>query len=133
MTTAAASQPLTNATTRTSQMLWQSGCGANLPTIAVVARVIELQNWRAIETTTPSSQQPAVKAEAMTSPGRVVELSAEMAAYLRDEAERRGSDIATVYQEEMAAKDELVRITPRNADLLRIAERFPAPQAWYDE
>ncbi len=43
----------------------------------------------------------------MATAGRVVHFSAEMAAYLRDEAERRGSDIATVYHEEMAAKEEL--------------------------
>lgn len=35
--------------------------------------------------------------------------------------------------EELAAKLELAKITPRNADLLRLADRFPAPQAWYDE
>jgi hypothetical protein len=36
-------------------------------------------------------------------------------------------------QEEMVAEAELAKITPVNADLLRMAERFPAPQAWYDE
>lgn len=34
---------------------------------------------------------------------------------------------------EEAAEKELAEITPRNADLLRIADRHPAPQAWYDE
>jgi hypothetical protein len=28
---------------------------------------------------------------------------------------------------------ELTKLTPRNADLLRIADRCPAPQEWYDE
>ncbi len=31
------------------------------------------------------------------------------------------------------AKAELKRITPPNAELLKLAERFPAPQEWYDE
>jgi len=35
--------------------------------------------------------------------------------------------------EETAAKAELAEITPRNQELLRIADRFPAPQTWYDE
>jgi hypothetical protein len=133
MTTATCDRPLTNATTRLGPMSRRSGFRASLPTIAVVTEVTELRSWRVIETTMLASQQPTVKAEAMATIGRVVQLSAEMAAYLRDEVERRGSDIATVYQEEMAAKEELTRITPRNAYLLRIAERFPAPQAWYDE
>ncbi len=64
---------------------------------------------------------------------QMVKLSADMRAYLEYESERRRVDIATVYQEEMAAKVELAKITPRNADLLRIADRFPAPQTWYDE
>lgn len=28
---------------------------------------------------------------------------------------------------------ELKRITPPNAELLKLADRFPAPQEWYDE
>lgn len=64
---------------------------------------------------------------------RSVALSPDMASYLQDEAQRRGVGIEEVYREEMAAKAELTKITPRNADLLRIAERCPAPQTWYDE
>jgi len=37
------------------------------------------------------------------------------------------------YEEEIVAKEELARITPLNADLLRMAEQFPIPQEWYDE
>ena len=33
---------------------------------------------------------------------------------------------------EAAIVAELDRITPPNAELLRLAERFPAPQQWYD-
>ena len=59
-------------------------------------------------------------------------MDSPMVEYLADEAERRQVPITEVYQEEMAAKAELARITPRNADLLRIADRLPS-QAWYEE
>ena len=35
--------------------------------------------------------------------------------------------------EEAEALAELKRITPSNEELLKLAERFPAPQEWYDE
>ncbi len=35
--------------------------------------------------------------------------------------------------DEKAAAKELKRITPTNAELLKLADRFPAPQEWYDE
>ena len=35
--------------------------------------------------------------------------------------------------EEAVARAELERITPPNAELLKLADRFPAPQEWYDE
>jgi hypothetical protein len=69
----------------------------------------------------------------MLTSNQIVTLSAGMRAYLEDEANRRGVDIATIYEEEAAAQKALARITPRNADLLLMADRFPAPQAWYDE
>jgi hypothetical protein len=34
---------------------------------------------------------------------------------------------------ENEARAELKRITPPNAELLKLADRFPAPQEWYDE
>ena len=75
----------------------------------------------------------ALERNAMLMSNQLVPLSADMRAYLEDEASRRGVDVATVYAEEVAAQEELARITPRNADLLSMADRFPAPQAWYDE
>lgn len=60
-------------------------------------------------------------------------LDPDVAAYLRVEAERRGVSIEEVYEQEIAAKTELARTTPSNEDLLKIADRSPAPQAWYDE
>ena len=36
-------------------------------------------------------------------------------------------------QKEAAAEAELQKITPPNADLLKLAEQFPAPEDWYDE
>ncbi len=69
----------------------------------------------------------------MLTSDQMVRLTSEMREYLESEATRRGLDIATVYAEEAAAKAELSRTTPRNADLLLLADRFPAPQEWYDE
>ena len=64
---------------------------------------------------------------------RLAALGPDMTSYLQGEAQRCSVGIEDVSREEMAAKAELTRITPGNADLLRIAERCPAPQAWYDE
>ena len=30
-------------------------------------------------------------------------------------------------------EEELKRTTPPNSELLKLADRFPAPQGWYDE
>jgi hypothetical protein len=75
----------------------------------------------------------ALERDAMLTSNQMVALTADMRAYLEDEASRRGVDVATVYAEEVEARAELARLTPRNADLLLMADRFPAPQAWYDE
>lgn len=37
------------------------------------------------------------------------------------------------FVEELEAGAELERITPPNTELLKLAERNPAPQEWYDE
>jgi len=71
--------------------------------------------------------------KAMITSDQLIRLSGDMWDYLADEAQRRGVGIEEVYREEMMAKKELAKITPPNADLLRIADRFPAPQTWYDE
>jgi len=60
-------------------------------------------------------------------------VDSDMLDYLKHEAQRRSISVEQVYEEEMAAKSELAKITPCNADLLSIADRFPAPQEWYDE
>jgi hypothetical protein len=60
-------------------------------------------------------------------------LDDDMLEHLQYEAQRRGMTVEEIYQEEIAARAELDRITPRNADLLAMADRSPAPQAWYDE
>jgi hypothetical protein len=65
--------------------------------------------------------------------GRLITPSPDTATYPQEEAQRCGIGIEEAYREEMAAKIELTKITPRNADLLRLADRFPAPQTWYDE
>jgi hypothetical protein len=36
-------------------------------------------------------------------------------------------------KEETEAAAELKKITPPNSELLKLAERFPAPPEWYDE
>jgi hypothetical protein len=46
------------------------------------------------------------------------------------ESVRRGKMQAQV---DKAAREELKRITPPNEELLKLADRFPAPQEWYDE
>lgn len=46
---------------------------------------------------------------------------------------RRVMPIHTLFSTEGQARAELKRITPPNADLLELADRFPAPQEWYDE
>jgi hypothetical protein len=62
-----------------------------------------------------------------------IPVSDEMYKHLEHEASRRNISIDEAYREEMDAREELAKITPRNADLLKIAARFPAPQTWYDE
>ena len=42
-------------------------------------------------------------------------------------------DDDTPEDEEAEARAELKKITPSNAELMRLAERLPAPQEWYDE
>jgi hypothetical protein len=34
---------------------------------------------------------------------------------------------------ELEAALELIKITPKNKDLLQLADNSPAPQSWYDE
>ena len=60
-------------------------------------------------------------------------LSEDMQEYLEIESHRRNTTIRKIYEEEIAAKEELARITPSNAELAQIADSFPAPQSWYDE
>jgi hypothetical protein len=69
----------------------------------------------------------------MLTANQLAKLTREMREYLEDEAKRRGVDIVTVYEEEVAATGELATMTPPNADLLLMADRIPAPQEWYDE
>ena len=69
----------------------------------------------------------------MLSPTRFDFLESDFLEYLEHEAQRRGISIQDVHKEEMAAQAELSKITPRNDELLLMAERFPAPQEWYDE
>lgn len=75
----------------------------------------------------------ALQRDAMLTRDQMITLDADLRAYIEEEASRRGVDIMTVYEEEMAARARLAQRTPRNADLLLLADRFPAPQAWYDE
>lgn len=65
--------------------------------------------------------------------GPLAFLDADTTAYLLEEADRRGVSVEQVYSEEEAARRELRRITPPNTELLKLADRYPAPQEWYDE
>ena len=71
--------------------------------------------------------------DAMLMSNQWVKLTRDMRDFLETEAHRRGVDISAIYDEEVAAREELARITPSNADLFSMADRSPAPQAWYDE
>lgn len=75
----------------------------------------------------------AIGSDAVPASSRIAALDADMRAYLESEAKRRNVSIEEAYRDEVAAQKELARITPRNADLLRVADRLPAPQTWYDE
>src|SRR3972149_4559754 len=106
--------PLPPVGTHTDYSIWQ-------PVSAGTDALVMMASWCSFER------------EVMLTNNQLVALSPDMASYLQDEAQRRGVGIGEVYAEEMAAKLELTKITPRNADLLRLADRFPAPQTWYDE
>jgi len=96
--------------------IWQTATNAAADTLVTLANSYSLER------------------EAMLSEHDFVLLDPDLAGYLREEAQRRGVTIEEVYQEEMTAKKELARITPSHAELLRFADRFPAPQIWdYDE
>jgi hypothetical protein len=58
---------------------------------------------------------------------------ADMVEYLDDLARQNGISFEEACRAEMAARQELVRITPSYNELASIAKRFPAPQEWYDE
>ena len=60
-------------------------------------------------------------------------LTDDMVEYLNDRARELGISFEEAYREEMAARDELTRITPSYDELLSLAKRFPPPQEWYDE
>jgi hypothetical protein len=89
------------------------------------------------ENTTQPLSNPAagwaIGGEAVPTSSRIAALDADVRAYLESEAKRRNVSVEEVYRDEVAAQHELARITPRNADLLRIADRLPAPQTWYEE
>jgi hypothetical protein len=53
--------------------------------------------------------------------------------HLEYEANRRGVSVQEVYDEEMAARAELARITSSYGELASLARRSPPPQEWYDE
>ena len=69
---------------------------------------------------------------AMVTSNQMTGISDDRWTYLENEANRREVDVLTV-EEQIATRAELAKITPTNAELLLLADRFPAPQAWYDE
>ncbi len=48
-------------------------------------------------------------------------------------AEEKIIDGLEQFADELEAGAELKLITPSNAELQRLADRFPAPQEWYEE
>jgi hypothetical protein len=62
----------------------------------------------------------------LTSPDGVIPLSSEMLAYLTYEADRQGTDVGTIYQEEIAA-ERRIRAKALSREELRIIERDGKP------
>ncbi len=62
---------------------------------------------------------------------QMVTLTPDVRAYLEAEAARRGVDVATVYEEEVAAQAELAKITPTNAKLKELATKNPPSPEWF--
>jgi hypothetical protein len=60
-------------------------------------------------------------------------LTDEMVEYLNDMARELGVTFSEAYSREMAAREELARITPSYEEAVRLAKLSPAPQEWYDE
>lgn len=69
----------------------------------------------------------------LLSDGSFVPLDRDTLSSLEFEAARRDMSLEDVFIAEEAAARELRSITPTNAELLQLADRFPAPQEWYDE
>ena len=57
----------------------------------------------------------------------------DMVEYLNDQVRQLGISFEEAYRKEMAAREELARITPSYDELVSLAKRFPPPQEWYDE
>lgn len=62
----------------------------------------------------------------MLTSNRMVQLSADMRAYLKDEADRRGVDVATVYEEEMTSRRQFSQ-DPFTLDELRLLAATSRP------
>ncbi len=79
--------------------------------------------------------EPAVAAPAAVTPPQVVQIGPDIlpVEYLNDMARELGITFDEEYSQEMAAREELARITPRYEEAVRLARRSPAPQEWYDE
>ena len=60
-------------------------------------------------------------------------LTQEMVNYLNDRANELGISFQQAYSEEVAAREQLTRITPSYPELVAMAKRSPPPQEWYDE
>jgi len=60
-------------------------------------------------------------------------LPEDMVENLNDRVRQDGISFEEAYRAEMAAREELARITPSFDELASLAKRFPPPQEWYDE
>jgi hypothetical protein len=60
-------------------------------------------------------------------------LPEDMVEYLNERVRQNGISLEEAYRAEMAAREELARITPSYDELASLAKRFPPPQEWYDE
>jgi len=65
--------------------------------------------------------------------GEFVQISAEMHQDLKFEAQRLNISEAEAYERERAAESEVLKKVLSNERLLKLAEKYPPPQAWFDQ
>lgn len=71
---------------------------------------------------------PEDRYEVLQIGSKLIQIEAELAAYIRDEAAARGVSLASIYDEEMAARRELAMINPSLEQWLALSQGSGAPE-----